>query len=205
MTIDKNPLFGVDINKERDARAVAELLWKTSGGDLTRVPPNYLESLGFEYSDGSQSILNQLAKVEFSEEMTHEDFSEVVDHLIRVNPEEWPDPDSIISIPAGKLLYEVETEPFEFSEFDWDFADPKDMSSKMELFYKKVISSVYTDGVTSVTDTKGNPPNAQNNYLMSPDGKSFSGVFYDAPRGEKKKKFTFEIKENSKGKWEIRY
>lgn len=204
MTIDKNPTFGIDTNKDRDARAVAELLWKTSGGDFSRVPPNYLEQLGFEYSDGSASILDQLSKVEFSEG-SYEEFSEVVDRLVRVNPEEWPEPETIVSIPAGKLLYEIEPEPFEFSEFDWDFADPVDMSKKMELFFKKVISSVYTDGVTSVTDTKGNPPNAQNNYLMASDGKSFSGIFYDAPKGEASKKFSFDIKENSKGKWEIRY
>lgn len=204
MAIDKNPTFGIDTNRERDAKSVANMLWETTRGDFSKVPSNYLNSLGFEYSDGSVSFLDQLSKVEFSEG-SFEEFSEVVNHLVRVNPEDWPDLDSIVSIPAGKLLYEIETEPFEFSEFDWDFADPKDMSSKMELFYKKVISSVYTDGVNSVTDTKGNPPNAQNNYLMSPDGKSFSGVFYDAPRGEKEKKFTFEIKENSKGKWEIRY
>lgn len=204
MAIDRNPTFGADVNKERDARTVADLLWKTSGGDFSRVPYNYLEQLGFEYSDGSISILDQLSKVELSYG-SYEEFSEVVDKMVRVNPEEWPDSDSIVSIPAGKLLYEIEPEPFEFSEFDWDFADPADMSNKMELFFKKAISSVYTDGVTSVTDSKGNPPNAQNNYLMAADGKSFSGIFYDAPKGEKAKNYTFTIKENSKGKWEIRY
>lgn len=205
MVIDRNPHFGGDEQFELSARRVADMLWETSRGDLGQIPRNYLETLGYEYSDGTVSILNLLDKVEFSEENSYEEFSEVFEHLVRVNPTEWPSFDSIVSIPADKLLYGIEPEPFEFSEFDWDFADPVDMSKKMELFFKKIISSVYTDGVTSVTDADGNPPSVKNKYLMSEDGKSFSGIFYDAPRGEKSKKFSFKIAENKKGVWEIRY
>ena len=75
----------------------------------------------------------------------------------------------------------------------------------MELFFKKVISSVYMDGVTEVTDAQGNPPNASNNYLMAPDGKSFSGVFYDTPPNAQAKKFPFSITEDAGGKWKIKY
>jgi hypothetical protein len=82
-------------------------------------------------------------------------------------------------------------------------ADP--LSSKMELFFKKVISSVYQDGVTEVTDLQGNPPNSSNNYLMSPDGKSFSGIFYDSPPNETAKKFPFKITEGANGQWQIKY
>ena len=61
------------------------------------------------------------------------------------------------------------------------------------------------DGVTEVTDLQGNPPNQANNYLMAPDGKSFSGIFYDAPPNDQAKKFPFNIKETGNGKWQIKY
>jgi len=79
------------------------------------------------------------------------------------------------------------------------------MSDKMETFFKKVIASVYLDGVTEVTDPQGNPPNTANNYLLAEDGKSFSGVFYDSPPNEQAKKFPFTITEKSDGKWQISY
>jgi hypothetical protein len=82
---------------------------------------------------------------------------------------------------------------------------PDPLSDKMELFFKKVISSVYMDGVTEVTDMQGNPPNASNNYLMAPDGKSFAGIFYDSPPNESAKKFPFKIMEGASGKWSIKY
>lgn len=202
--MDKNPSFGVDKTYEYNAQRVTNLLWETTKGDLSKFPQQYLETLEYEYSDGYISLLPLLNRVELSD-ATYEEFSEVVSNLIRVEPDQWPELDSILSIQGDKLLYEVETEPFEFSEWEFDFASPGDMSDKMELFLKKVISSVYTDGVTSVTDVEGNPPNARNNYLMAADGKSFSGVFHDAPGEEKEKHFAFVIKEGRGGNWEIKY
>ena len=206
MVMDRNPYFGKDEKFEANARRVVDMLWETSGGNLSHIPHSYLESLGYEYSDGSISMLNTLDKVSFpSNRVSYEEFSEVVDRLIRVNPTEWPFSESIQEIQAEKLLYEIEEEPFEFSEDDFDFADGGDMSKKIELFLKKVIASVYLDGVTKVTDKDGNPPNEENNYLLSEDGKSFAGIFYDAPPNEDAKKFPFKISEKSNGKWQIRY
>lgn len=205
MVFDRNPGFGKDEQYIMNARNVANMLWQTTKGDLSKVPESYLDSFSHEYSDGCQSLLDQLSKVEFSENATQEEFLEVVEELIKVDPRDWPEPEFIESIPSGKLLYEVEPD-FDFSEFDFDFSSPGDTSDKVELFLKKVIASVYTDGVTSVTDKNGNPPNAQNLYLMSPDGKSFSGIFHDAPAGaEGEKHFPFVIKENKKGMWQIQY
>jgi hypothetical protein len=132
-----------------------------------------------------------------------------------VDPSQWPDPDSVIQVPSGRLDYEVEPE-LDFSEFD--FAEeiveeeavvqentPDPLSDKMELFFRKVIASVYLDGVTDVTDNQGNPPNQANNYLMSDDGKQFSGIFYDNAPGEKPKQFPFTISEGQSGKWNISY
>lgn len=204
MTYDRNPAFGADQNYVNTAQRVTDLLWETTRGDLSRIPFSYLESLNYEYSDGYQSLLPLLGKVQLSDEPTYEEFSEVVSSLMKGDVEEWPEYESIVSIPSGKLLYEIEPE-FDFSESDWDFVSPEDMSDKMELFLKKVIASVYTDGVTSVTDKDGNPPNAQNNYLLSEDGKTFSGMFHDVAPGEKEKHFSFEIKEGKSGAWQIQY
>ena len=203
--MDKNPSFGKDAQSEANARRVVNMLWEVSGGNLANIPASYLEPLGFEYSDGSVSLLNTLDKVDFSEGVTYEEFSEVVEKLIRVDPSEWPFAESIEEIQVSKLLYEVEEQALEFSEADFDFADGDDMSSKIELFLKKVIASVYLDGVTSVTDKDGNPPNEDNNYLLADDGKSFSGIFYDAPPNENAKKFPFKISEKKDGNWQIRY
>ena len=74
----------------------------------------------------------------------------------------------------------------------------------MELFLKKVISSVYLDGVSEVTDELGDPPNSTNGYLMSPDGKQFSGIFYDNG-GPASQKYPFVISESEDGTWQIRY
>lgn len=205
MVMDKNPSFGKDAQYEANARRVANMLWEVSGGNLSNIPSSYLEPLGFEYTDGTISLLNTLDRVDFSEDMSRSEFMEVVEKLIKVNPSDWPFAESIEEIQVSKLLYEIEDQSVEFSEEDFDFADGEDMSKKIELFLKKVIASVYLDGVTSVTDKDGNPPNEDNNYLLSEDGKSFAGIFYDAPPNENAKKFPFKISEKKDGNWQIRY
>ena len=160
-------------------------------------------------------MLELIDRVDLGPGATYDDYCEVVETLMCVQPDSWPNPDSVVEVPKGHLLYEVEPE---YSEFDFvSFAEdmeqqaagnpaPADaMSEKMELFFKKVIASVYLDGVTSVTDAQGNPPNSANNYLMSEDGKQFTGIFYDAPPNEQAKKFPFTIQENQSGKWVISY
>lgn len=205
MTMDKNPYFGKDEHFEANARRVTDMLWQVTKGDMSKVPPSYLDNLTYQYSDGSVSMLNTLDKVDFSEDVTYDDFSQVVEKLIKVNPKEWPFSEAIEEIQVGKLLYEIEEEPVEFSEDEFDFASGEDMSKKVEMFLKKVIASVYLDGVTSVTDKDGNPPNEENNYLLSEDGKSFAGIFYDSPPNENSKKFPFKISEKANGKWQIKY
>lgn len=199
MVMDRNPYFGRDENFENSARRVADILWEASKGNLQAIPSNYVESLGHEYLDGSVSLLNLLNRVCLSGK-TYEEFSEVVEHLLYTQVSDWPAEDSILEIQSEKLLYEVESE-----EFDFDFAEPVDLSDKVELFLKKVISSVYLDGVSEVTDKDGNPPNVSNRYLRSPDGKSYSGTFYDKSDKSEIKKFDFEIKEGSTGDWQIKY
>jgi len=206
-----------------------DLLWETTGGDVTAFPKSYLENLRHEFSDGNLSMLEVIDRVDLGPNATYDDYCEVVDALLSVDYNEWPHPDDVLSVSTSDLLYEVDNWD-DFSEFD--FADeviaegiemdglggdaveekvveeeqtPDPLSEKMELFLKKVISSVYLDGVTSVTDMEGNPPTSANDYLMSPDGKSFSGIFYDSPPNERAKKYTFTIMEDENGTWSIKY
>jgi hypothetical protein len=228
MSYDRNPSFGKDQSFSEGARRVMDLLWETTGGDVTAFPKSYLENLRHEYSDGNLSMLEVIDRVDLGPDATYEDYCEVVDALLSVDYNEWPHPDDVLSVSTSDLLYEVNNWD-DFSEFD--FADeviqeemtiegpggnvteeetvmeqtPDPLSEKMELFFKKVISSVYLDGVTSVTDAEGNPPTSANNYLLSPDGKSFSGIFYDSPPTGKAKKYSFLIAEGQDGTWSIKY
>jgi hypothetical protein len=221
MAFDRNPRFGKDQSFAEGARRVMDLLWENTNGNVASFPQSYLENLRYEFSDGSVSMLELIDRVDLGEDATYEDYCEVREALMQVDPSQWPHPESVVEVPAGHLLYEVEPD-YDFSEFD--FAEekiveeevteqvtpegqpgPDPLSEKMELFFKKVISSVYMDGVTEVTDLQGNPPNASNNYLMAPDGKSFSGIFYDSPPNETAKKFPFKISEGGSGQWQIKY
>lgn len=220
MSYDRNPTYGKDQSFSEGARRVTELLWETSQGDLSAFPRSYLENLRHEYSDGNVSMLELIDRVDLGPDATYEDYCEVVESLLSVDPSMWPDPDAVLSVPANRLDFEISPEVQDFSEFD--FADEiieeeevvveeepagggDDMSEKMELFFKKVIASVYLDGVSSVTDSEGNPPNSANNYLLSDDGKVFSGVFTDEGSGSQPKQFPFRIMEGKNGKWSISY
>jgi hypothetical protein len=228
MAYDRNPKFGEDRAFADGAKRVTDLLWETTGGDLSAFPASYLETLRHEFSEGTVSMLEIIDRIDLGPEATYEDYCEVVEALMEVDPSLWPDPEDVVETPAS-LLFEFEPD-YDFSEFNFademieeaavaegpggDVAeeavvkeqgavDP--LSDKMEMFFKKVISSVYLDGVTDVTDAQGNPPNASNNYLMAPDGKSFSGIFYDSPPNEKARKYPFTITENQQGAWQIKY
>jgi hypothetical protein len=228
MAYDRNPKFGEDRAFADGAKRVTDLLWETTGGNLSAFPRSYLESLRHEFSEGTVSMLEIIDRIDLGPDATYDDYCEVVDALLEVDPSLWPNPEDVVETPAG-LLFEVEPD-YDFSEFD--FADevieeaavaegpggavaeeavaeeqtaPDPLSAKMETFFKKVISSVYLDGVTEVTDAQGDPPNTSNNYLMAPDGKSFSGIFYDSPPSEKARQFPFTITENQQGTWQIKY
>lgn len=203
MTIDSNPSFGGDSKFQSDARRAANILWESTNGNLSSIPYEYLEHLSHRYLDGDVSLLTELGKVTFSEEPSYEEFSEVVEKLIKVKEEEWPSTSSILEVQADKLLDSPEV--FEDFTETFDFSAKGSMSDKVELFLKKVISSVYRDGVTSVTDKNGNPPNAQNKYLASADGSGFEGIFYDKADPANEKEFPFVIREKKDGNYEIQY
>jgi len=225
MAYDLNPKFGADQSFSESARRVTDLLWETTGGDVASFPKSYLETLRHEFSEGKVSMLELIDRVDLGPEASYDDYCEIVDALMSVDPEAWPDPESVVEVPAGRLQFEIEPD-LDFSEFNFEevmeeeagmegpegeevveeevtVSDP--LSEKMELFLRKVIASVYRDGVTEVTDNEGNPPNQANNYLMSDDGKQFAGIFYDTPPNAQAKKFPFVISEAGSGKWNIQY
>jgi len=202
MALDRNPKFGADQSFSESAKRVTDLLWETTGGNFSEFPRSYLQTLRHDFADGRISMLELIDRIDLGPEATYDEYCEVVDALLSVDPSQWPDPDSVLLVHTDKLEFQIEPEPLEFNEFE--FAEG-DLSAKMETFFKKVIASVYLDGVTDVTDSEGNPPNKANNYLMADDGKSFSGIFYDAAPGEKAKQFSFTISEKKDGNWQISY
>jgi hypothetical protein len=74
-------------------------------------------------------------------------------------------------------------------------------SKKLSKFLSKVISSAYRDGVDRVTDSQGNLPSEENNFLLSEDGKQFSGLFFNL---KNKVKYKFTLTDNE-GKWSLKY
>lgn len=205
MSYDRNPKFGADQSFQEGAERVINMLWEATKGNPSEIPREYLESLRHSYSDGSISMLELMDRLDLPGEASWDEYSEAVNALMKVNPSSWPNPSAVEELQLSKLQHEIEFAEFDFDEEDFDFAEEEDLSDKMETFFKKVIASVYLDGVTAVTDPEGNPPNASNNYLMAEDGSSFSGIFYDSPPGEDAKKFPFQITESAEGKWSIKY
>jgi hypothetical protein len=109
----------------------------------------------------------------------------------------------VVSVSSDRLLYELESTE-DFSEFDTeDFAEG-DMGEKMEKFLRKVIETVYMDGVGKIVDNNGRPPTERNNFLLSDDGKEFSGVFFDKTK-PREKHYSFTIADKGNGQWSIRY
>jgi hypothetical protein len=151
-------------------------------------------------------MLELIDRVDLGPNASYEDYSQIRDLLTKVDPSRFPDPEAVVEVFSENLLYEIDEPDVDFSEFE-DFAegDVDNLSDKMETFFKKVIASVYLDGVTNVTDKDGNPPNDANNFLLSPDGKTFSGVFYDEVPNQPVKSFPFTITEGKSGKWSIKY
>ena len=203
MSYDRNPAFGADQSFTESAHRVADLLWETTGGNLSAIPHVYLNTLRHEFADGRVSMMELIDRVDLGPDATYDDYCEVVDALMAVDASQWPDPDSVEAVSSDRLLYELESTE-DFSEFDTeDFAEG-DMGSKMESFLRKVIATVYKDGVGKITDNNGRAPSEENNFLLSDDGKEFSGVFFDKSK-PREKHYPFTISEKSDGQWSIRY
>jgi hypothetical protein len=215
MVFDRNLKHGKDQSFPEGARRVADMLWEATGGDVSQFPKSYLENLRHEFSDGRVSMLGLIDRVDLGPDATYEDYSEIIELLLYADPARFPNIPATIEIQPSHLEFELDDPQFDFSEFDFaeeeiveqpiqgQAQDP--MSAKMELFLKKVISSVYLQGVTEITDAQGNPPNSANNYLLSEDGTFFSGIFYDSPPNEQATQFPFKISNKGGDDWQIEY
>ena len=91
-----------------------------------------------------------------------------------------------------------------FEDFDSHLEDCKDGNTEMEDFVKdfliQVLSTKLLDGAVSVTDDDCLPPSNRNNFLLSEDGKKFSGWVTTGLR----KIYKFELVESKKGKWNLK-
>ena len=91
-----------------------------------------------------------------------------------------------------------------FENFDSHLEDCKDGNTEMEDFVKdfliQVLSTKLLDGAISVTDDDCLPPSERNNFLLSKDGKKFSGWVTTGLR----KIYKFELVESKKGKWSLK-
>jgi hypothetical protein len=220
MVFDRNPKHGKDQSFSEGARRVADLLWEATGGDVSQIPQSYLENLRHEFSDGRVSMLELIDRVDLGPDATYDDYSEVIELLLYADPARFTNIPATIEIQPSHLQFEIDDIEFDFSEFNFaeeivaeeeiveqpvpgQAQDP--VSAKMELFLKKVISSVYVQGITEVTDTQGNPPNSANNYLLSEDGTFFSGIFYDSPPNEQARQYPFKISNKGGDDWQIEY
>ena len=90
-----------------------------------------------------------------------------------------------------------------FEDFDSHLEDCKDGNTEMEDFVKdfliQVLSTKLLDGAVSVTDDDCLPPSNRNNFLLSEDGKKFSGWVTTATRNI----YQFELIEGKKG-WGVK-
>ena len=86
---------------------------------------------------------------------------------------------------------------------EWTEEDFEEMTveEQVEEMLLTAINSVYTGPeVFHVYDTEGLKPQRCNNYLMSDDGATFSGVFVDDDDNE----VSFTIRDNN-GVWQLKY
>ena len=92
-----------------------------------------------------------------------------------------------------------------FENFDSHLEEvDTDSESGMEDFVKdfliQTLSTKLLDGAIEVTDDDCLPPSERNNFLMSPDGKKFSGWVTTATRNI----YQFDLVESKKGKWGVK-
>jgi hypothetical protein len=94
--------------------------------------------------------------------------------------------------------YELNDDFQDYTETDWNEMTTEEEVKEMLL---TAINSVYTGAeVFEVYDTEGRIPQHCNNYLLSDDGVTFSGVFIDDDDNE----VAFTIVDNN-GSWSIKY
>ena len=91
-----------------------------------------------------------------------------------------------------------------FENFDSHLEDCKDGNTEMGVFMRdffiQTLSTKLLDGAIDVTDDDFLPPSERNNFLLSEDGKKFSGWVTTATRNI----YQFELIEGKRGKWGVK-
>ena len=91
-----------------------------------------------------------------------------------------------------------------FEDFDSHLEDCKDGNTEMGIFMRdffiQTLSTKLLDGAIAVTDDDCLPPSERNNFLLSKDGKKFSGWVTTGL----KKIYQFELIESKNGKWNLK-
>lgn len=175
---------------------VARMLWNASEGDPSRIPSSYLRHLDHTWSDGDISLVGCLDRFDCSENIEDFELEEAIELLGKVNPDDWPDPESIESVDPAALLrdnddnHDDDDESFDFAEIT--------LEEKVEQVLTHIIESVFGQKVDKVRSMTGKFFGKDNNYGKSEDG-SFTGRFeFDG------KKFNFQIHPDPEG-WSIQY
>jgi hypothetical protein len=144
---------------------------------MTKIPEEYLKQYEHVYEDGHQSMLSLVNEIEDYHDIDPRTRLKVLEKLS----------DGYVKLKTG---------PYRCDEILGDplFSENIDMST----FFKKVISSVYPDGVEGIIPK----PSKENRYLWSNDDRAFAGEFTDGVR-----RFSFRIREEHQGKgdWAIDY
>jgi hypothetical protein len=107
MVFDRNPQFGKDQSFAEGAVRATDFLWNNTNGDLTSFPKSYLENLRHEFLDGDVSMLELMDRVDLGPNASYEDYCEVRDILLKVDPARWPNPESVVEIYADDLKYQI--------------------------------------------------------------------------------------------------
>ena len=91
-----------------------------------------------------------------------------------------------------------------FENFDSHLEDCEDGNTEMGVFMRdffiQTLSTKLLDGAIDVTDDDFLPPSERNNFLLSEDGKKFSGWVTTATRNI----YQFELIEGKRGKWGVK-
>lgn len=196
-----NPYLTRDDLFKREALSAADTIWEAVGPNFREVPAGYWETFNHRYESGNVSMCSIMDRVDLGPDATYQEYREVVEHLLEVDPDFFPEPGSILYFDHKEYMRGDQgiSEDFE------DFAEGEDLSHKMEMFLKKILATAYKDGISRVTDEDGNPPNQDNNYLLDEKGEDFRGVFHDwDSTNSKTKSFPFSISKKS-GSWKINY
>ncbi len=187
----------------KDAYRVSMMLLTQQNLSPQEIPLSYAEIFNYTYNDGDVCMLNQLNKISFPNEYSERMVDNLVKYLLKVNPNDnaFSELDAIEEIPMATALEYIERDyAQEFAEYE-DFAEAGLDSKRLSTFFKRVISTVYTPGVTALEED----PTPENGYLATKTDDNakevvqFKGAFFD---GDDRFEFTIDKKGS---KWSISY